>query len=43
MSERLKTALLYKIEDSYSSRPLQISNLLTMGLKMSMEPSLNHD
>lgn len=41
MTDRVKSALLSKLEESYQSRPLQISNLLLMTAKLSMEPSLS--
>lgn len=43
LSDRLKSALLFKVEESYQTKPLLISNLLAMSAKMSMEPTLSHE
>lgn len=43
MSDRIKTTLLGKLEQSYQSKPLLISNLLLMSANLSMQPTLSHE
>lgn len=43
MSDRIKSTLLNKLEESYQSRPLMISNILLLNVKLSMEPTLTMD
>lgn len=43
LSDRIKTTLLGKLEESYSSKPLMISNLLLEATKLSMEPTVTPD
>lgn len=43
MTDRIKSTLLNKLEESYQSRPLMISNILLLNVKLSMQPTLTMD